>query len=258
MLRDIQFHQFYCRDDNFGVIVYDPEHDIAVAIDAPDADQILSTLKEKHFKLNAILVTHHHLDHTEGLAKLKEETHAVIYGPKASSSQIKYIDIALEDKENIDIGHLAVKPMATPGHTLDMLNYYVPTANAVFTGDTLFSMGCGRIFEGDPQMMWASLQRLRDEIPPETKIYCGHEYTLANAKFAISVDPNNEALKKRLAEVEELRKNNLPTLPTTMELELQTNPFLRPEDPEIQKNLNMVGNSPEEVFAELRKRKDNF
>ena len=258
MMKDIQIYQFDCRDDNFGVIIYDPESDNSVAIDAPDATKTLSVLNEKRWKLTAILVTHHHLDHTEGLAELKKETHAVIYGPEVSIDKIKNLDLTLNDKENFNIGGMEIKTIATPGHTLDMISYYIPLANAVFTGDTLFAMGCGRIFEGDANIMWTSLKRLIDEIPPETKVYCGHEYTLANAKFAVTVDPHNDALKQRLVEVEALRKNNLPTLPTTMALELQTNPFLRPDDPEIQKNLNMVGAPPEEVFAELRKRKDNF
>ena len=257
-MRDIQIHQINCRDDNFGILIYDPEHAITVAIDVPEARNIHSFLTEKNWKLTAVLVTHHHLDHVEGLAEIKQETSAVIYGPEISASKIKEIDLTIKDNEDFNIGRMGVKTIATPGHTLDMISYYIPLANAVFTGDTLFSMGCGRIFEGDPKMMWSSLKRLIDEIPPDTKVYCGHEYTLANAKFAISVDPNNNALKQRLAEVEELRKNNLATLPTTMALELQTNPFLRPEDPEIQKSLNMVGAPPEEVFTELRKRKDNF
>ena len=162
----------------------------------------------------------------------------------------------LDDGDFIDVGDYHFKCVTTPGHTLGMVNFHFAQSGVVFTGDTLFALGCGRIFEGDPAMMWASLQKLM-ELPPETLVYCGHEYTQANAKFSVTVDPDNSDLAARAKEIEALRAEGKPTLPTTIGKELETNPFLRAADPAIRAHLKMEAATDAEVFAEIRKRKDN-
>lgn len=258
VMSQFQIHQFTCLQDNFGVLVHNPDDGTTIAVDVPEAGPVLAALSEKGWTLSDILVTHHHWDHVQGVAEVKEKTAARVRAPALSADQIGNVDVKVEDGRAFQVGAIEVLPIATPGHTLDQISYYLPQAQVAFTGDTLFALGCGRIFEGDPAMMWQSLERLIRELPEDTEIYCGHEYTLANARFAVTVDPDNPALKKRLDEVTDLRDDNRPTLPTTMTVELATNPFLRPQDPEIQKALNMVGAAPDAVFAEIRQRKDNF
>ncbi|MEP3278054.1 MAG: hydroxyacylglutathione hydrolase [Stappiaceae bacterium] len=253
-----QIHQFNCLQDNFGVLVHNEDDGTTLAIDVPEAGPVLEALSAKGWTLSDILITHHHADHVQGVAEVKEKTGARVYAPAQSATRIGSVDTAVQDGEAFQIGEISILPIATPGHTLDQISYYLPQANVAFTGDTLFALGCGRIFEGDAGMMWSSLERLVRELPSDTTIYCGHEYTLANAKFAVTVDPENQALRARLQEITQLRSADAPTLPTTMALELETNPFLRPQDPAVQKALDMTGAAPQAVFAEIRRRKDNF
>ena len=252
-MSDLQFHQFPCLSDNYGVLVHNPDSGETFSVDAPDADAVLAACGDTGWKLTHILVTHHHDDHVQGIAKVKAETGAMVIGP--ANPQIADIDRTVAEGDTIDLVGEAVQVIATPGHTLDMLNYYLPKAGAVFAGDTLFAMGCGRVFEGTPAMMWDSMKKLM-ALPPETKVYCGHEYTLANAKFSMTVDGTNPDLVKRLAEVEALRAAGQPTLPTTIGLELKTNPFLRAADPAIRANLGMDNDGDAEVFTEIRERKN--
>ena len=252
-LSALQFHQFMCLDDNFGVLVHDPASGDTVSIDVPDAGAVLSALDASGWKLSHILVTHHHGDHVQGIEEVKSRTGARVIGP--ANSKIPALDESVKEGDRLNLLGDEIEVIATPGHTLDMLNFHFTKAGAVFTGDTLFAMGCGRVFEGTPSMMWESLSKLM-KLPPETAIYCGHEYTLSNAKFSLTVDGGNEALKKRAAEVERLRAEGRPTLPTTLALELATNPFLRASDPGIRKNLGMENASDAEVFAEIRERKN--
>jgi len=251
----LSFHQFPCLDDNYGVLVHDEATGATATIDVPDAAAVLGALEEKGWTLSHILVTHHHWDHTQGVGEVKQKTNATVIGP--SGSDIEHLEKTVGDGDNFHFAHETVHVITTPGHTLDMINFHFPKAGVAFTGDTLFSLGCGRIFEGNPAMMWESMEKLL-KLPSKTRIYCGHEYTLANAKFALSVDPENTALQHRAKEVERLREAGEPTVPTTMELELATNPFLRPDNAHIRNHLAMVDASDAEVFAEIRKRKDNF
>ena len=252
----IQFHQFPYMSDNYGVLLHDGEAGITACVDCGDADAVLQALASTGWKLDQIFITHHHADHTAGLDNLKASTGAMVIGPGNSSSSLAGIDKSVADGDSFQFGNHQVNVIHTPGHTMDMLNYYLPEANVVFTGDTLFAMGCGRLFEGDAETMFNSLAKIR-QLPAETIIYCSHEYTETNGSFAESIDPANTDLKTRMQNVRELRAQNKPTIPTTLAQELATNPFLRATDEGIRKHLGMESASDVEVFAELRSRRDN-
>lgn len=249
----LEVYQFLCRSDNFGVLIHDPEAGVTAAIDAPDAGAIREALQEKGWPLTHILVTHHHPDHTEGIGPLKRETGCIVTGP--AKGRVSGVDTPLTEGDAYTFGNHTAKILETPGHTLDHIVYWFEEAGLLFAGDTLFSLGCGRVFEGTPAQMWNSLQKLM-RLPRETEVYCGHEYTLANAEFALTVESGNDALQERAAEVRRLREAGRATLPTTIGRELDTNPFLRPDSPEIRETLGMPDASDEDVWAEIRRRKD--
>ncbi len=253
----LQIHQFLCRSDNFGVLIHDPERDVTAAIDTPEAGSIRAALKDKGWRLTHILTTHHHGDHTAGHKDLKAETGCRIVGPGKEAGTIPGIDVEVAEGDVFEFGDQRITILETPGHTLGHVTYYLPDAGVAFVGDTLFSLGCGRLLEGSADMMWASLQKLM-ELPGGTLIYCGHEYTKSNAAFALTVEPGNEALQKRAREVDVLRANNEFTLPVTLADELAQNPFLRPDSPEIQESVGMVGQPLATIFAEIRRLKDRF
>ena len=251
----LQFHQFSYMSDNYGVLIHEPSTGETAMADAGDAASSLAALKDTGWALSHILITHHHGDHTAGLAEVKAATGATVIGP--SNASIKNVDERYGDgAEFVFAGHVC-RCIHTPGHTLDMLNFYFPDDGVIFTGDTLFTLGCGRVFEGDKPMMWASLKKLI-ALPAETVVYSAHEYTLANARFALSVDPGNSALQRRTLDFEQMRERGEATSPTTMAAEMETNPFLRAADPTIRAHLGLEGASDEAVFAEIRTRKDNF
>ncbi|GGE99843.1 hydroxyacylglutathione hydrolase [Stappia taiwanensis] len=254
----VEIRQFGCLEDNFGVLVHVPETGATIAFDVPDQGPYVAALAETGWELTDVLITHHHWDHVQGLEELKRQTGARAIGPALSRDRIEGLDDWVEDGAKITVGGLAFQAIGTPGHTLDQISWWAPDAGFAHTGDTLFSLGCGRVFEGDMEMMWTSLDRLARMLPLETQIYCGHEYTLANARFALTIDPDNAALAERVRQIEALRAAGKPTLPTTMAEELATNPFLRARDPAIQRHLGMSGADPAEVFAEIRRRKDSF
>ena len=251
----LQVHQFTCLNDNYGLLIHDSTTGDTASIDTPDAGPISAALAEKGWTLTHILNTHHHGDHTGGNMALKEATGCRIIGPHGGG--IPGIDQAVGEGDTITFGSSAAKIIETPGHTLDHIIYWFEDEKTAFVGDTVFALGCGRVFEGTFDQMWASLAKVR-ALPPETVIYCAHEYTLANAKFAVTVDPENDALKARVKKIEALRDAGKPTVPTILEAELATNPFLRSDDPALQKAVGLSGAAPAEVFAEVRRRKDSF
>jgi hydroxyacylglutathione hydrolase len=253
----LQVHQFPTRSDNYGVLVHEPKTGATAAIDAPDAEELLAALHEKGWKLSHILTTHHHHDHTAGNAIVKRMTGCTIVGPAAEAESIPGIDATVKEGDTVEIGGALARVIETPGHTRGHVSYHFPDDKLVFVGDTLFSVGCGRLLEGDAKTMWSSLQKLA-KLPPETQLYCGHEYTNANCRFALTVEPENDALQSRAAEVAGLAERGEPALPTNIAQELATNPFLRPSSPAIQKRLDMEGQGPVEIFAEIRRRKDRF
>ncbi len=249
----LEVYQFTCLSDNFGVLIHDPESGFTASIDAPDTDAVREALAAKGWNLTHILVTHHHPDHVAGIEPLKRETGCTVTGP--AKGRISGVDVGLSEGETYAFGRYEAQVLETPGHTLDHIAYFFPEPGLLFAGDTLFSLGCGRVFEGTPAQMWHSLQKLM-RLPRDTQVYSGHEYTLKNAEFALTVESGNDALQERAAEVRRLRDQEKPTLPTTLGRELETNPFLRPDSPEIRQTLGMEGASDEDVWAELRQRRN--
>jgi hydroxyacylglutathione hydrolase len=262
----LEIRQFPCRSDNYGVIIHDEAAGVTAAIDAPDEAAVRSELQKAGWKLTHIFTTHHHFDHVAGHQGLKAETGCTIYGPEKEASQIPGVDVKVKEGDRLSFGSFELNVLETPGHTLGHVTYYIPNAvpeaggagAVAFVGDTLFSVGCGRVLEGTYAQMWRSLEKLM-ALPPETLIYCGHEYTQSNIKFALSVEPGNNALLNRKQEAGEARSQGKPTLPVSLKQELETNPFLRVRSEEIRKNLGLGANaSDEKVFEELRRRKDQF
>jgi hydroxyacylglutathione hydrolase len=253
----LKTHQFPYGSDNYGLLLHSDETGLTACVDAGDADATRAALAETGWGLTHIFITHHHADHTEGLADLKTAYNATVLGPKIDSAVSNLYDMQLGDGDHFEFAGRRFDVLTTPGHTLDMINFYSADDQLICTGDTLFVLGCGRIFEGDAAMMWSSLEKLMT-LPDDTIVYCSHEYTLANARFAVTIDPDNTALAERQAAFETLRENNLPTVPTRIDLEKATNPFLRASDPAIRAHLAMSDASDADVFAEIRRRKDNF
>lgn len=253
----LEVHQYPTRSDNYGVLLHDPETEATAAIDAPDAEDLLAALHDKGWVLTHILNTHHHHDHTAGNAIVKRMTGCTVVGPAKEAGAIPGIDVEVGEGDVVKIGNTRARVIETPGHTRGHVSYHFPDDALVFVGDTLFSVGCGRLLEGDAKTMWSSLEKLA-ALPPETALYCGHEYTDANCRFALTVEPENDALRARAAEVSALAEEGKPALPTTIGQELATNPFLRPDSPAIQARLGMEGRPLADIFGEIRKRKDRF
>ncbi|MBV9394389.1 MAG: hydroxyacylglutathione hydrolase [Methylobacteriaceae bacterium] len=254
----IHVHQLPCLADNYGVLVHDSGTGATAAIDVPDAAPYLAALEANHWKLSDILLTHHHADHVQGVPALKARfPDARVVGPKKERAPIPGLDLEIAEGDIVKVGGIDVSVFDTPGHTAGHIAYYIESDDLLFAGDTLFALGCGRVFETSMAVMYHSLMKLA-ALPGETQVYCGHEYTLSNARFALTVDPDNNLLAERAAEVEEMRKQGKPTLPTTIALETATNPFLRAEDPDVQKAVGMEGADPVAVFTELRERKNKF
>ncbi len=251
-----QIHQFPCLQDNYGVLLQDPATGATASIDAPEADPVLRALDQTGWRLTDILVTHHHKDHIGGVAQLRAACPGVrVVAPLADKARIEGADLYVREGERVRVGAIALDVIETPGHTSGHVVYHAPEEALLFAGDTLFAMGCGRAFEAPAQVLWASLRKLA-ALPPETRVWCGHEYTQANGRFALSVDPANPALKTRMGEVAHMRARGEPTLPTTIGLELATNPFLRVDDPGLRAALAMPDADPADVFAHLRELKN--
>ncbi|MEL6299299.1 MAG: hydroxyacylglutathione hydrolase [Pseudomonadota bacterium] len=251
----LDIRQFPCLADNYGVILRDAATNSVATIDVPDANAVSDALNEAGWTLTHILVTHHHWDHTQGVEELKAKTGATVIGPKLEAAKIPGLDTAVGNGDTFSFGTYEVFVHETPGHTAGHVIFHVPDAQAAFVGDTLFAMGCGRVTEGSMAEMHASVMTVAG-LPPETALYCGHEYTVANAEFALTVDPDNQALKTRADDVRKLRAGGKPTLPTRVDVERETNPFLRAADPAIRAHLGMQTASDTEVFAEIRERKN--
>ncbi len=253
----LQIHQFPCLQDNYAYLVHDPDSGLTATIDSPDAEAIGRALAERGWKLDYILNTHHHADHAGGNLALKASTGCTIVGARADADRIPGLDILVSEGDSFMLGEHSARIIETPGHTRAHICYSFAADRVAFVGDTLFSMGCGRLFEGTPAQMWTSLQKIM-QLPDETRIYCAHEYTQSNGRFALSMEPDNPALLARLREVAALRAANQPTVPSTLGVEKATNPFLRPASPALRATLGLAAATDTEVFAETRKRKDQF
>ena len=248
---------FLCLKDNYGVLVHDPASGATATIDAPEAAPVEAALTASGWKLSDILVTHHHGDHTAGIAELKRRHRARVVAPRLEAAKIPDVDETVGEGDTVTVGTLSARVIETPGHTLGQINYFFPTAKLLFAGDTLFSIGCGRVIEGTPEMMWQSLLKLRT-LPDDTMMFCGHEYTDANIRFALTIEPNNPALTARAAEVKRQIAAGMPTVPTLMGEEKRANVFLRADDPDVAATVGLAGKPAAQVFAEVRARKNKF
>jgi hydroxyacylglutathione hydrolase len=246
-----------CLKDNYAYLVYDRAEGVCGVVDASEAEPVKRALEAHGLKLTHILSTHHHNDHVGGNLALKAAAGAKVVGAAKDAARIPGLDIGLNEGEVFKLGSHAARVLEIPAHTSQHIAFFFEKDKAVFTGDTLFAMGCGRLFEGTAEQMWTSLSKLM-RLPDDTRVYCGHEYTEANGRFALTVEPHNAALAARMDEVKKTRAKGLPTVPSNMGLEKKTNPFLRAGSAEIRKTLDLEAARDVEVFAETRKRKDTF
>lgn len=250
----LEFVQFPYLSDNYGVLIHSPATGETACVDAGEAAPLLAALNERGWTLSQLWITHHHADHTAGLAQVKAATGCHVIGPAVESTPISGLDQRVGEGDVLSFAGTEVQILHTPGHTLDMMNYYLPSEGVLFAGDTLFTLGCGKLFEGTAPQMWESLGKLM-ALPKETVVYCSHEYTLENGEFAIQVDPDNVDLQMRLKTAAALRKDDQPTVPSSIAEELATNPFFRASNPNIRRQLGMQNATDLDVFTELRKRR---
>ncbi len=249
-------HMFPCLKDNYGFLLHEPDSGETACIDTPEADRILAEAEGKGWKITQIWNTHWHPDHAGGNAAIKAATGCRIVGPKGEAAKIPTLERQLVEGDTVKLGSVTARVLDTPGHTAGHIAYHLPDHGIAFVGDTLFALGCGRLFEGTAQQMWTSLGKLRI-LPDDTKVYCAHEYTQANAAFALSVDPENRDLQIYADEVAQKRSTGRPTVPTTIGKEKRANPFLRADDPKLQAFVGHAGDAVA-TFAEVRERKNRY
>ena len=243
--------------DNYIYLIHDPVSLETAVVDPALAQPVLDVLQAKSWQLTYILNTHHHADHVGGNVHLKQLTNCKVIAAQADWDRIPGIDQGVKEGDVITLGQHKANVIATPGHTRAHIVYYFAEDKLLFCGDTLFVMGCGRLFEGTAEQLWHSLQKLK-VLPAETKVYCTHEYTQSNGRFALTVEPENQKLQQKMIEVNRLRSSNLPTVPTTIAEEQTTNPFFREDSIALQKNIGMDNKTPVEIFAQTRRLKDSF
>lgn len=253
----LEILQIPALSDNYIYLVHDPDSWATAAIDPSLAEPVLHALADRGWRLTHILNTHHHGDHVGGNLELKRRTGCAIVAMGRDKERIPGIDVEAAEGDTIRLGRAEARVLDIPGHTSGHIAYWFAAEDALFCGDALFGLGCGRLFEGHAREMWDSLQKLRT-LPPQTRIYCAHEYTQANGRFALEIDPHNKTLAARMKRVNELRAQGLPTVPTLLAEELDTNPFLRPDSQAIRRHLGMNKNEDWQVFAEIRRLKDEF
>ncbi len=246
-----------CLQDNYAFLLHDPGSGETALVDAPEAAPIAQVLKARGWGLDHIWLTHHHWDHVDGLEVLRGAFGAAVLGAAQDAARLPALDHALKGGGQFVFAGQPVHVLDVPGHTIGHIAFHLPQSAAVFTADSLMAMGCGRLFEGSPEQMWESLQNLM-ALPPETMVYSGHEYTASNCKFALTIDPHNRDLISRVGQVTENRRNGVPTVPSLLGQELLTNPFLRPDAPQIKAALGMEDATALEVFTQIRARKDKF
>jgi len=251
----LEIHQFPCLDDNYGFLLHDPVSGETTCIDTPDADAYLAAAKAKGWRITQIWNTHWHPDHAGGNAAIKLATGCTITAPTVEASKIAEVDWTVAQGDEVKLGAYTAKVIDVGGHTLGHIAYHLPEAGIAFVGDALLALGCGRMFEGTAPQFWASLSRLK-ALPPQTTLYCAHEYTASNARFALHADPDNAALADYGREITEKRARHQPTVPFDLARELATNPFLRADDKALQKRWG--GGDAVATFAALREAKNSF
>jgi hydroxyacylglutathione hydrolase len=250
-----EVHVFRCLQDNVGALIHDPATGACAAIDAPEEGPILAALAETGWTLSDILVTHRHHDHVGAIAPLKARFGCRVVAPAKSGAEVPAVDVAVVEGDTVKVGDLQAHVWETPGHCADHVSYWFAADRVLFAGDTLFTLGCGRVLDSTYDALWSSLQRLA-ALPDEARLYCGHDYTLSNARFALKVDPDNAALQARAAEAETAAREGRLMVPSTIGEEKATNPFLRAELPELARAMDRAGASPSQVFAALREAKN--
>jgi hydroxyacylglutathione hydrolase len=256
----LEVHQFACLDDNYGFLLHDPDSGETACIDTPDAAAYLREAAGRGWQITQIWNTHWHQDHAGGNEAIKAATGCTVVAPAGDAARIAGVDRAVSHGDAVALGEWEADVIDVGGHTLGHIAYHIPEAAIAFVGDTVFALGCGRMFEGTAQQFWASLSRIK-ALPPQTVLYCAHEYTASNAKFALHADPDNEALASYAAEVFQLREHGKWTVPTNLARELATNPFLRADDPDLQARWAEKGGHPGNAvltFAALRDAKNAF
>jgi hydroxyacylglutathione hydrolase len=253
----LEIVQISTRNDNYVYIFRESDQGKVGVIDPSDAGPVIETLEDRGWTLTHIFNTHHHNDHTGGNEELKAKYGCTIVGPQPDEARIPGIDVGVRDGDSYAFGGVTAKVFDTPGHTHGHNAYWFEESDALFCGDTLFALGCGRVFEGTFDQMWSSLLKLR-ALPDSTKVYCAHEYTQSNAKFAVTIEPGNVALMTRAAEIDVLRADDKRTVPSLLGVEKATNPFLRADVQSVAAAIGLSGAGPVEVFSEIRTRKDNF
>jgi len=253
----LEIQQIPTRNDNYVYLARDSASGLVAVVDPSDADPVLETLDRLGWKLTHVLATHHHNDHVGGVPELMDKTGCIVVGARVDAARIPGISVEVGDGDTYMLGEAEAKVFDTPGHTSGHIAYWFSDSRALFCGDTLFALGCGRVFEGTHEQMWTSLSKFK-EMPDDTQIFCAHEYTQANARFALSVEPDNADLQAYSKGVDEKRAAGTPTVPSLMGDERKANPFLRADKDELIRAVGMEGKGPVEVFAEVRTRKDNF
>ncbi|MBO9516811.1 MAG: hydroxyacylglutathione hydrolase [Porphyrobacter sp.] len=251
----LEIHQFPCLSDNYGFLLHDPESGETACIDTPDAEAYLREAAAKGWRITQIWNTHWHPDHAGGNAAIKAATSCMVVAPKGDAAKIEGVDRSVVNGDIVQLGEWNAEVIDVGGHTMGHIAYHLPQAGVAFVGDSLFALGCGRMFEGTPQQFWTSLSRLK-ALPPQTALYCAHEYTQSNARFALHADPDNVELQIYARDIDQRRARGEPTVPTQLARELATNPFLRADREDMRNRWG--GLDPVETFARLRAAKDNF
>lgn len=246
-----------CLSDNYSFLIHDAETGETAVIDVPEAAPIKAALEQRGWVLSHVFLTHHHWDHIDGLPELAKDHPAAVFGAAADAHRLPSLDQELSDGDTFQFGGETVHVMDVSGHTNGHIAFHMPDSKLLFTADSLMALGCGRLFEGTPDQMFDSLSKMA-ALDPATTVCSGHEYTASNGKFALTVDPDNAQLISRVEAVAKARAADQPTVPSVLAEELATNPFLRGHTPGVQKAVDMVGADAALVFAEVRKRKDNF
>jgi hydroxyacylglutathione hydrolase len=252
-----QIHAFRCLEDNIGALVRDSATGACAAIDAPEERAVLTALHETGWSLTDILVTHRHADHVQAIAPLKRRFGCRVVAPQKAQGQVPVADAYVREGDTVRVGELAAHVWETPGHCMDHIAYWFAADRALMAGDTLFTLGCGRVMESTYSEMWSSLSRLA-ALPDDAKVYSGHDYVIANARFALAADPDNPALKTRMAEAERAKGEDRFLVPSTIGEEKATNPFLRAGEPALARSVGMEGAAPVQVFQALREWKNRF
>lgn len=253
----LQIHQVPVLSDNYVHLIHDPGDGMTAAVDPAEAEPVAEALAARGWALSHILLTHHHHDHVGGVAALKAANGCTVIGARADAARLPGLDVPVEDGDTVSLGRATAQVLAVPGHTRGHVAYWFDAESALFCGDTLFVLGCGRMFEGTPEGFWSSLKRLR-ALPDRTRVHCAHEYTATNARFALTIEPDNPELVAWAREIDDLRGRGLSTVPSLLGREKAANPFLRADRTGLAEALGLAEADPVAVFAELRRRKDRF